>query len=280
MSGAVSLLSDALQASHGPLLVVTGAGISSASGIPTFRGPEPEAIWKQHDLEKATFDFFQRDPVGQWRWYLDRFATLEAARPNPAHQALVDLEEWQHQRRGEFLLVTQNIDTLHEEAGSSRMIKVHGTSDRLRCSRDGCALGSPEGSLARADSDLERFRDSPSLDTLPRCPECDALLRAHVLFFDEYYQEHRDYRFDEVVAGADAAALVLFVGTSFSVGVTDLVLRSAALRQAPCFSVDPAARGHQGPLGVTALSEPAEALLPQVCEALRSDPASDVDGRM
>ena len=278
MSGAAQPLVESLRAIAGPLLVVTGAGISQASGIPTFRGPEPEAVWKQSDQEKATFGYFLRDPVGQWLWYLRRFRTLEAAEPNPAHRALAALERWQQGRGGEFLLVTQNIDTLHEQAGSSRIIKVHGTSDRLRCSSDGCAMGAPEGSLPRADVDLEHFRQSPSTDSLPRCPDCGAILRAHVLFFDEYYQEHHDYRFDEVVAAADSAAVVLFVGTSFSVGVTDLVLRAAARMGSPCFSVDPNSQPRVQPSGVTAISAPAETLLPEVCERLLASDRQPTEG--
>ena len=122
----------------GLLAVVTGAGISQASGIPTFRGTDPEAVWRQSDMAMATFDYFLRDPVGQWQWYLKRFETVKEARPNPAHRALVDLERWHTGRGGSFALVTQNIDTLHEAAGSSRMIKIHGTSDRIRCSQVGC----------------------------------------------------------------------------------------------------------------------------------------------
>ena len=135
------LLEAVHQAGRGLILVVTGAGASHASGIPTFRGREPEAVWKQDDIDLATRRTFELDPVAQWSWYLRRFERLEGARPNPGHLALVELERWQTARGGGFLLVTQNIDTLHEEAGSRRLIKVHGSSDRLRCSRQGCRHG-------------------------------------------------------------------------------------------------------------------------------------------
>jgi len=256
------------------LLVVTGAGISRASGIPTFRGPEPGAVWKTSDVTLATFDYFLRDPVGQWQWYLKRFESVRAAKPNPAHQALVELESWHDTRGGRFRLVTQNIDTLHERAGSKNLIKVHGTSDRVRCASRGCKLGAPTGSLPIAEDDFSAFVAEPIRANLPICPDCQSLLRAHVLFFDEYYLEHSDYRFIEAEALAETARLILFVGTSFSVGVTDLYLQRGHQRGIPMFSIDPAAPGQTSSVLET-LSAPAEDLLPVVCRLLNEGPAAD-----
>jgi NAD-dependent deacetylase len=252
----------------GSLAVITGAGISQASGIPTFRGTDPEAIWRQSDVSLATFDYFRRDPVGQWQWYLDRFEAVAAAKPNPAHLALVDLEIWHIQRGGSFCLVTQNIDTLHEEAGSSRMIKIHGTSDRVRCSKVGCRFGSPRGSLAATDVRFGDFVTAPSKQNLPTCPECSSILRAHVLFFDEYYGEHQDYKFSEAEEVAQAADLMLFIGTSFSVGITDIFLRSGILKRIPIFSIDPGGHRSSPWPDLKILPSPAEELLPEVCRRL------------
>ncbi len=261
-------LSAALAAATGPLLVVTGAGASLASGIPTFRGSDPGAVWTQDDMAMAKRATFERDPVGQWQWYLRRFSRLEKARPNAGHRAIVALERWQEARGGQFQLVTQNIDTLHEQAGSRRLIKVHGSSDRLRCSRYGCRNGSPRGSLPRSQSDLEAFQADPCRRTLPACPACGALLRAHVLFFDEMYDEHVDYRFDEVRRAADEAELMIFVGTSFSVGVTELLVSAAARRGVPRLSIDPGATRQPGWTGIQTLAAPAEDLLPEACRLL------------
>ncbi len=251
----------------GFLLVVTGAGVSVASGIRTFRGSEPDAIWRQSDIELATAETFRRDPVRQWRWYLERFAAVDSAEPNPAHRALVELERWQESRGGRFLLVTQNIDTLHARAGTKNLIEVHGSAERLRCSRWACPNGPPAGSVLRSDFDLLAFRREPALDRLPHCPRCASLLRAHVLFFDEFYDGHHDYRFAEVCAAADEADLILFVGTSFAVGVTDLLLRSGLRRRLPMFSID--SGGSRAPHPEVALLPlPAEELLPRVVERL------------
>ena len=250
-------------------LVVTGAGVSHASGIATFRGTDPEAVWRLHDVEMATYDYFQRDPVGHWNWYLERFRAVDGARPNPAHYALAALEKKAARRGGDLTLVTQNIDCLHEAAGSRNLIKVHGSSDRLRCTSPGCALAAPVGSLARKDVDLEPFQTSPGHDTLPRCPQCDELLRAHVLFFDEFYTEHRDYQFDRVQHAAESCDLALFIGTSFAVGITELVLREALARRRPVVSIDPGGQ----PVGyglesVVRLLQPAEEILPRLCQEL------------
>ena len=261
------LLAEAIRkAETGLILVVTGAGVSAASGLPLFRGTDPDAIWNRDILEIGTVSYFERHPVEWWQWFLDRFTGLAEARPNAAHEALAALERWQLGRGGDFLLVTQNVDTLHEQAGSRRLIKVHGTADRFRCSRDGCALGAPSGSIPGDEVDLSAFMSDSRRETLPRCPRCNSLLRPHVLLFDEYYDEHADYSFGEVQRAAERSALTLFAGTSFSVGVTELVLREALGWRVPVVSIDPAAAPPVR--GVTALRAPAEEILPAVCREL------------
>ena len=255
----------------GRWLIVTGAGISHASGIPTFRGTDPEAIWRQHDVEMATRKTLELDPVAQWSWYLDRFKSLDGALPNPAHRALVILESIASSGGGRLSLVTQNIDCLHEAAGSSDVIKAHGTSDRLRCSAPPCVLAAPQGSLPRDAVDLAPFRAHPVQATLPRCPECDALLRAHVLFFDEFYTEHDDYQFERVQEAVNHCDLLVFIGTSFSVGVTEMALRNALSRRIPVVSIDPASQpAGRGLDAIQHLASPAEEILPLVCQALAS----------
>lgn len=248
------------------MLVVTGAGVSLASGIPTFRGSDPGAVWANDVTELGTVEYFQRDPVGSWRWYLHRFDRLTGARPNPAHHAIAALERWQLARGGEFLLVTQNVDALHDEAGSRALIHVHGRADRVRCARVGCEHGAPKGSLPRDPAATAAFLQDPKLETVPRCPACGSLLRQHVLWFDEYYTDHHDYHIDRVLRAAKNAGVVLFAGTSFAVGVTDMIVLRALARGADIFSIDPAGRfPHPRVLPLTA---PAEKLLPALCDAL------------
>lgn len=253
----------ALAGRKGNLLVVTGAGVSAGSGIPVFREEgNPDAIWNKDTTELASRRYFRRDPVGQWRWYLTRFGNMEEKAPNAGHRALVDLERrWP----GRFLLVTQNIDTLHEQAGSTRMVKVHGSSALVRCSRDGCEHGAPAGTLRRADlrEAFARFEARPCAETLPRCPACQAILRAHVLWFDECYDEHLGYGFSTVLEFLPRAAGAIFVGTSFSVGITRIVQDALAPAGRPMFSNDPAPVREDGD-AIVHLPARAEEFLPRV----------------
>jgi NAD-dependent deacetylase len=146
--------------------VLTGAGISAESGVPTFRASD--GLWEGHRIEDvATPRGFARDPRLVWRFYNARRANLRGVQPNPAHYALVELE-----RRlpgDHFTLATQNVDTLHTLAGSQRVLELHGNIRRVRCSR--CDY--------RADRQLEPLPD------LPECPECGALLRPDIVWFYE-----------------------------------------------------------------------------------------------
>ena len=265
MSDPLSQLTQALTHTKGLVLVVTGAGVSLASGIPTFRGKDPGAIWAKDVTELGTVRYFNAEPAGSWQWYLGRFEKVLAAQPNAGHLALVQLEKWQLARGGKFLLVSQNIDPLHERAGSKELVKVHGSAEKVRCSSQGCRLGAPDGWIWRKDFDLTKFLSNPIDANVPRCPACSELLRQHVLWFDEYYNGHNDYQWKRVLAAAASAELVIFAGTSLSVGVTQLVHEAALERSVPTFSIDPAARVLPGVVAVPSASEVA---LVEICERL------------
>jgi NAD-dependent deacetylase len=224
------------------LVIITGAGISAASGLPTFRGNDPDAIWSKEVTEVATAAYFRADPVGWWRWFDRVFAGVLEAEPNGAHRAIARIEGLVTERGADFLLVTQNVDLLHERAGSRGMVKIHGTADRLRCSRRGCVHGEPEGSLPLAPAAFEAFRKLPSLESVPRCPSCSELVRAHALLFDEYYTAHSDYGFERVASALDSTDLMLFAGTSFSVGITALAVQTGRVRNVRMLSIDPFGR--------------------------------------
>ena len=227
-----------LTGSDGPIVFLTGAGISAESGIPTFRGAE--GYWQvgsrnYQPTEMATAQAFASMPEEVWRWYLFRRAVCQAATPNAAHRALVALE----QRLGErFLLVTQNVDGLHLRAGNSpaRTYQIHGNLDFCRC-RSGCRPAvRPLTDAVRGDWAKERSLTDAELAAL-RC-DCGDWLRPHVLWFDEAYDEPL-YRYVSALRAAETAAALIVVGTS---GATTLPARMCdmiAARGVPFIVVDP-----------------------------------------
>lgn len=221
------------------LLVLTGAGISVASGIAPFRGTDPDAVWNKDVTEKGTYAYFRSDVLGSWRWYLERFASVFGKTPNSAHHALVELEQWYAQQRRPFTLLTQNIDGLHRDAGSQALLEVHGTIRRLRCATRGCRYGEPHGSVPFPSDLIERFRESPGHDSIPQCVECGDELRPHVLWFDEYYTAHSDYRYHELPERLNGVDLIVCIGTSFSVGITASVLEFAFRNGVSVWVLDP-----------------------------------------
>jgi NAD-dependent deacetylase len=218
------------------VLVLTGAGISAESGIPTFRGTEGYWVVGSRNYmpqEMATREMFERAPEEVWRWYLHRFGLCRDALPNAGHQALVALERALGDR---FTLVTQNIDGLHRRAGSRRVLCIHGDVAWVRCAAD-CGLGRvdlpplvPRGPDPLGDAERRALT----------CPRCGEWLRPHVLWFDEYYDEE-NYRMDSALAAAGAAELLLVVGTS---GATNLPMQIGQLayrRGAALVDVNPEA---------------------------------------
>lgn len=242
----------------GDLVVVTGAGISLASGIPTFRGKDPGAIWTTDVMTLATLEFFETNPVEFWQWYLTKFGDILSKKPNAAHFSLADLEE---SYSGSFTLITQNVDTLHEQAGS-KPLKVHGSADRVRCTSFGCRFSAPRGLLPyNPEDDIRTFLADPCLELIPKCSACKSVLRPHVLLFDEFYLDHLNYKFDAAIKAAKEAETILFVGTSFAVSITDLVLGAGRKSKAKMYSIDP---HHSPPLDVEWIQEKAEDFLPTI----------------
>lgn len=186
------------------VFVLTGAGISAESGLPTFRSPG--GLWQGPIVEQVcTPEAWERDPWKVWQFYSTRRAAALAAKPNPAHFALAGLEA----RIGDrFFLCTQNVDDLHEQAGSHRLIHIHGEIRKSRCS-EGCS------------EPVEDLRVYKLRSEVPRC-HCGALLRPHVVFFDESPLE-----LDRVDDELDRATLLLVVGTSGTVQpAASLVVRA------------------------------------------------------
>lgn len=215
-------LEKQLATAQGLILVLTGAGVSAESGIPTFRGRE--GYWtigsdSYHPRELATRAAFHRFPTEVWSWYLYRRSLSLDAKPNPAHLALARLDAV---RGDNFLLVTQNVDGLHLQAGNnpSRTYQIHGNIHYMRCWND-CSeeiYRIPDA----IDSRWEKGRVVTSRESaLLSCPDCGGLARPHVLWFDERYNEVH-FRSRSTVAAAEKAMHLIVVGTS---GATTLPMQ-------------------------------------------------------
>lgn len=183
------------------LLVLTGAGVSAESGVPTFR--DAGGLWEGHEVtEVATPGGFLRDPLLVWRFYSERRARMDGIVPNAGHHALVAIERRMGDR---FLLATQNIDGLHRAAGSERVIDMHGDLMRSRCSV----------------CDRPPFEDRTAYKpgVAPMCGRCkaagkDALLRPHIVWFGELLDRKHLERIENFVAAAGRRLVFLAVGTS------------------------------------------------------------------
>ena len=175
------------------LTVLTGAGVSAASGVPTFRGDG--GLWRSYrPSDLATPDAFDRDPALVWEWYDWRRQTIAACEPNAAHHVLA---RWS--RRPGFTLITQNVDGLHERADTRGVLRFHGSIWHVRC-RDGCA-----GSPASWRDDTVPYPALP-----PPCPYCGGLIRPDVVWFGETIDPGVFAR----CAAATACDVFLMIGTS------------------------------------------------------------------
>ena len=181
-----------------PCVALTGAGVSTESGIPDFRSPH--GMWAEFDPpEYATLGAFLRDPEKVWRFYAPRFAMLTEAEPNRAHLALAELEALGLLEA----VVTQNIDLLHTRAGSSQVVEVHGSIRTSTCRDCGAGYG-----LELVLTLLEAGEGAP------QCPACGAVLKPDVVFFDELLPPEAIDRAYEL---AEGARLLLVAGSSLDV---------------------------------------------------------------
>jgi NAD-dependent deacetylase len=175
------------------IVVLTGAGVSAESGVPTFRGPD--GLWEGHRVEDvATPEAFARDPVLVHRFYDARRTALGRVEPNPAHHALARLDR---EFDGELLIVTQNVDDLHERAGARRLVHMHGELKRALCLA--CAESHPwEGPLLGG----------------PACPGCEAVgtLRPDIVWFGEM-----PYQMERIERALECCDLFVSIGTSGAV---------------------------------------------------------------
>jgi len=176
------------------VFILTGAGVSAESGIPTFRGAG--GLWRNHRIEEVASPYaWQRDPRLVWEFYSMRRRVAAAARPNPGHEALAKVEESLQDR---LFLCTQNVDDLHEQAGSRRVVHMHGELFKSRCDR----------------CDRAPFEDVETYEPprpIPRC-HCGGQIRPHICWFGE-----TPHSLDEIGEALDGCTTFIAIGTSGSV---------------------------------------------------------------
>jgi NAD-dependent deacetylase len=222
------------------MVVLTGAGISAESGVPTFRGEG--GLWRNYRAEElATPHAFRRDPELVWSWYAWRREVVGACRPNGAHETLVEMET----QLDDFCLVTQNVDGLHSLAGSRNVVELHGNIWGMRCTRH-CRPVWEE----RAD---------PLPQIPPRCPDCGALARPDVVWFGETLPSGA---LEQALLAAQRCQLMLVVGTSAVVEPAASLPLLALQRGAQVIEINPQPTP-LSPAVDEAIREPAAMALPR-----------------
>lgn len=231
------------------VVVFTGAGASAESGVPTFRDALT-GLWAKYDAQElATPQAFRANPKLVWDWYQFRRGLVNNARPNAGHIAIAQLQRL-HPR---VLLVTQNVDDLHEQAGSPRVLHLHGNIAETKCFYD--CQGEP--TLV----DLTELTFDPE-DTPPPCPHCGRWLRPNVVWFNERLSYDI---LEEAFNASDRCNAMLMVGTSGVVHPAARIPMIGLARGIPVFDVNP----HGSTLSeqATWLPYPAGEILPRVMEA-------------
>lgn len=190
------------------IVILTGAGISVASGLRTYRGPA--GIWEEGDTARVSHaDILRDDPALVWKFFGPLKRIILDAQPNAAHLALAKLEESLTQKQ-KLTLITQNIDRLHSRAGNRNTVELHGTLMRTRCSNPDCSLAP--------------FEDSTIYEGIPPCPQCSAMLRPDVVLFGEEIPLDPGWKAKLALREVD---LFIAIGTSGLVSPAANFVRSA-----------------------------------------------------
>lgn len=231
------------------VVVLTGAGISAESGLATFRDPE-EGLWAKYDpMELATIHAFNRDPELVTRWYHWRFTKAAAVEPNPGHHALAEIERILTSQSRSMSIVTQNVDGLHQRAGSVQVIEIHGTILRWRCTKTG------------AEKPLEDL----SFETFPIPSAHGGLMRPCVVWFGEMLPERA---LADTFRALEHCDLFLSIGTSATVQPAASFIEVARAAGAKTGEINRDATTNTGAVDVAIRGLSGE-ILPRIVEQLR-----------
>ncbi|ARM75233.1 NAD-dependent protein deacetylase [Acidianus manzaensis] len=226
-------------------IAFTGAGISTASGIPDFRGPN--GIWKKYPQELSSIEYFNRDPKGFWDFYSTRMRSLFNSNPNPAHIALAELEKLGLIKA----IITQNIDGLHQKAGSQNVIELHGTMKKSYCN-----------SCYKEFDSQEVLNKIDKGENPPKC-ECGGIIRPYVVLFGEPVTKILEA--EKIAMEAD---LVLAIGSSLTVYPANLIPQIVKERGGKLIILN----NEETPLDSIAdviISDPVEIVLPKIVNKIK-----------
>ena len=229
------------------IVVLTGAGVSVASGLRTYRGPD--GLWQDEEVRRAAMaETLREEPALSWQLFGARRMPVRTAQPNAAHQALVRMEESMRADQ-QFLLITQNVDGLHQRAGSKKVLELHGNVTFTRCMNESC--------------ELAPFEDGEDhSDQVPHCPKCGSVLRPDVVMFGEYLPMDALRQSTQALRVCD---LFIAIGTSGAVAPASRFVELAEVAGARtiCLNLEPMEPPnpafHEEHLGR------AEELLPRLC---------------
>jgi len=216
------------------IVVMTGAGVSVESGIPTYRGAG--GTWTKgsknyRPQELATFRFFEEHPEKQWEYMFETANKMQRAKPNDTHIELAELEKYCNRCNKSFTLITQNIDSLHRKGGSNNVLEIHGNIGYARCMKKTCPKF----------AELVPFPSLPNKKEksyVPTCTSCQSNIRPHVLFFDECYSE-RLYKSESAKAAVATADVFLVIGTTYQTSLPRKLLHLAHKHDAAIIDVNP-----------------------------------------
>ena len=217
------------------IVFVTGAGISQARGIPTFRGND--GLWRKYDpMQLATIDAFNDDPKLVWEWYEDRRKNILDAKPNPGHFAIAELEKFKN-----VIVLTQNIDGLHQRAGSSHVLELHGSIIKIKCTV--CEF---------EDNIPTNFEHLP-----PKCTRCANILRPDVVWFGESLPQKV---WSQAIIEANTCDIMIIAGTSLVVSPANTLPVYAKENNATLIEVNPEQTQMSSEMDMTLRTTSAKAL--------------------
>ncbi len=229
-------------------IAFTGAGISVASGIPDFRSPG--GLWSKYDpMKVATAEAIQNNPQAVWEFLLDTADLLQSCEPNPAHLALARLEEI-HGLQG---IITQNVDNLHQRAGSREVVEFHGNFERFYCQKCG------------KEEARDRVQDKANQAIPPCCDKCHSFLRPDVVFFGEAIPVHAMQGSQELIRRAD---LMLIIGTSGEVAPANTIPREVKMKGGHIIEINKGATYFRDITDIR-FDGPVEEILPRFLEYLQ-----------